>query len=1096
MAKDQKGKSTGKQYQVPLFADVDVNALSIVTTVPSEQADKIKIESLNFDDLNRPRSCLEVDFPILKVNEVAALEVDPPCKKPIYMMSKWWARRSSAVFRALCTSAALKAPTQESQAAQLVWSQMYRKSIKKTRLFEGLKLLDIFMGGGTTVVEAGRLGFEVTGVDLNPVAWWIVHNEVHTVSPESIDEFSLYIRNKVEPQILPFYTMESPWGFPSNWTDKNTGKAPKKVPIEMSPDERLDLSYEGPENIYTFWMKHIMCSDPACFHLTPQADSAIIAEKKATIEYHDNCVCPHCGDAFDLELENFRMAPAAKFVRDEDAAAWSALDFSGKVKCPSCDKKLDLDWIANQQKKRGKPKKKKVIHFLLLPKKWLKGITAKSKTQYGGVYGSSSEEDELWFRDRSDGLHLIEVRDKIPDSLNHSNFSQSSSNSLVCGKCGRLQVPLDSIKMTGKLAPVFPYLSQGYDPEAKRRGLPYNGKFFAVPDFKQLLACFDELKSREDLKEFIPSEALFYGFKTHFWGIPDHGYTHWYKMFNPRQLYAHAMLVREITEAPEDVAQSVLKSQMLGAFQNYLRQNCAFSFWSLHGDQLKGHFSNNNYHPKATIVENSVFSEVGSGNFNSCVGLVREGMAFAKAPYERRLSVESEKGKSQKVPSDDWVDPSKITLLCQSSTDLRGKIPTASIDLVISDPPFGDNVQYAELADFFSVWLKKPLQKIFPEVFNSPESPKTLEAVTNKARYPGEDEGGNKKADVMYDRLLTLCWKEASRVLKPAGLMAFTFHHDKDVAWVGVLDSLFKAGFYIESTFPIRSDVSKGDGDFGAQKIEFDIVHVCRKRVKDVEPIYWATLRRRILESVNAKSLVLAQHRKAGLHLADLEVIIRGEVLEQYSEHYGSVQKNLAGEPMSVREILIEANSIAQSLLTRSDDDRIPDGVDAETRVLLSLFSEGPSIDFDAARKRLKGSGVTLEELVGYGWVEIVRQGGVKSAKLVSISDRWNSLSRKRSLNSDLDQAHFAINCCLGHRQLDGKAADWEAWINENFKSLIPSIGPILKFIEGNHFGSDYKQAIGIAHRTLERTLQRIKETDGEFKKASDQMSLFDDKEV
>lgn len=1096
MAKKMKSDNSSSEMNIPLFKDIELDELQTVQDITEEQADKESFEAVDFSDPVRPLTCLEQDFPILKVNEISAIESN--ATKPIYMMSKWWARRRSSVFRQLLLAAGTRGPANDSKAAQLAWSLMYSKNHRKKGKFKNLKVLDIFMGGGTTVVEASRLGYEVAGVDLNPIAWWIVKNEVETVPPDDLRKLANYIEETVKPQIMPFFASTSPRGFASEWRKHGT-----KVdsPTKLSPFERNEVTYKGPEVIYTFWVKHIMCSDPSCFHLTPQLNSSVIAEKTLKIKCWSDCVCPSCGEVFDLEQGNFKMAPSGDFVLGDDEAPFSAMDsISGKAACPHCQKALELDWLAAQIKKKGKPKSKDVKHTLLLPKKWMKGETAISKSQFGGFYGATQEQDKAWFSARKKNLKLIEVRGEVPSEYLVSNFSQkkksddsdetSSSGNVVCGKCGRQQNPLSAIKLSGTLAPIFPYAIQGFDPEAKEKGFPYSGRFFDLPDFDQILGSFAEFGTRKDLEAYWPKEELFYGYKTHFWGIPDHGYTHWYKMFVPRQLYVHSLICKTIIEAPDEVANLATKSHALGAFQNYLRHNCVYTLWDRAYDKLTPHFSNNNYHPKATFVENAVFSNLGRGNFKSCIENVIEGLEYAQAPYDLKVNLDGG-AKSTKVPSNDIVDRKRVTLICGSSTDLKSHFNDSSVDLIITDPPFGDNINYAELADFFLVWLNKPLSKIFPDVFASPESPKTLEAVTNKARHPGEDDQGRKKADLMYDRLLTLCWKEAARVLKPAGLMAFTFHHDKDVAWVGVLDSLFKAGFYIESTFPIRSDASKGDGDFGAQKIEFDIVHVCRRRIANIEPIYWATLRKRIMESVNAKSLILAQHRKAGLHLADLEVIIRGEVLEQYSKHYGLVLKNLAGESMTVREILIEANSIAQLLLTRSDSDRIPDGVDPETRILLSLFSEGPTIDFDAARKRLRGSGVTLEELVEYGWVETARNGKSKSAKLVPISDRWNSLSRKRTLSSDFDQVHFAINCCLGDRQLNGKPADWEGWIEANFKSLIPSIGSLLKYVESNHFGSDYKQAIGIAYRTLERTLQRIKESDGEFKKASEQMSLF-----
>ncbi len=96
------------------------------------------------------------------------------------------------------------------------------------------------------------------------------------------------------------------------------------------------------------------------------------------------------------------------------------------------------------------------------------------------------------------------------------------------------------------------------------------------------------------------------------------------------------------------------------------------------------------------------------------------------------------------------------------------------------------------------------LRKDYPEHFTSEYTPKALEAVANEARHPDE-------ADTFYQRILTDCWREAFRVLKPGGILTFTFHHSEDEPWVGVLESLFDAGFYLEATYPIRSDETKGE---------------------------------------------------------------------------------------------------------------------------------------------------------------------------------------------------------------------------------------------------------------------------------------------
>src|SRR3981081_374680 len=97
----------------------------------------VAMEIVDFSDPNRPKTCLEVDFPILPVNQVAAIEGN--AGKPIYQMSKWWARRRSSVFRSLLLSAAMKAPDDPSEAAKAEWDVYYANHQKK-HSFANLKV--------------------------------------------------------------------------------------------------------------------------------------------------------------------------------------------------------------------------------------------------------------------------------------------------------------------------------------------------------------------------------------------------------------------------------------------------------------------------------------------------------------------------------------------------------------------------------------------------------------------------------------------------------------------------------------------------------------------------------------------------------------------------------------------------------------------------------------------------------------------------------------------------------------------------------------------------------------------------------------------
>jgi hypothetical protein len=113
---------------------------------------EVAVETVDFSDPNRPKTCLEVDFPIIPINQIAAIEGN--AGKPIYQMSKWWARRRSSVFRSMLLAAAMKAPEDESKAAKAVWD-VYYANHQKRGSFRHLKVAEPFMGGGTTIVEPG-----------------------------------------------------------------------------------------------------------------------------------------------------------------------------------------------------------------------------------------------------------------------------------------------------------------------------------------------------------------------------------------------------------------------------------------------------------------------------------------------------------------------------------------------------------------------------------------------------------------------------------------------------------------------------------------------------------------------------------------------------------------------------------------------------------------------------------------------------------------------------------------------------------------------------------------------------------------------------
>lgn len=294
----------------------------------------LEVETVDFADPNRPKTCLEVDFPILPINQIAAIEGN--AGKPIYQMSKWWARRRSSVFRSMLIAAAMKAPADPSRSAKEVWDAYYANFQRKGSL-KHLKVADIFMGGGTTIVEGSRLGMQMFGIDLNPVAWFVVKQEMAKVDLDEVKSLLADIEAEVKPQIMPFYACDGPNGEKGTWTHVHSGRVMGNDfdPLALTPEQRKEYRYEGPEIIYTFWAKHGPCQVTGCGHRTPIMTSPVMAVKTLTVKHWPH-KCRTCGERFDVEEKAARMAPDVPLVMAETEARFSVLDPRKGVTCPFC----------------------------------------------------------------------------------------------------------------------------------------------------------------------------------------------------------------------------------------------------------------------------------------------------------------------------------------------------------------------------------------------------------------------------------------------------------------------------------------------------------------------------------------------------------------------------------------------------------------------------------------------------------------------------------------------------------------------------------------------------------------------------------------
>jgi putative DNA methylase len=347
------------------------------------------------------------------------------------------------------------------------------------------------------------------------------------------------------------------------------------------------------------------------------------------------------------------------------------------------------------------------------------------------------------------------------------------------------------------------------------------------------------------------------------------------------------------------------------------------------------------------------------------------------------------------------IDNSTCVLLGDAS---KLPLPDASIDIVVTDPPYFDSIAYGDLADYFYIWLKRGLGDLFPEVFATPLTPKSDEATALKHRH-----GGNAtRAQLHYTSKLASCFAEAKRVAKPDSVLAVMFAHQSTQAWTALITALFEAGLTITATYPIDTELTTAlKRDMSA--LESSITVICRPR--QVGAIGAFRDVRREIERVVADSV----HRfwDYGFRGADLIVACYGPDVGVFGRHERVERAD--GKPVSVPELL---DLVKESALKAIAGEFTGDVLSRLYFVWANLYGIGEQA-WDDARLVVQIGGDSENAMdVARGRGLFVVNGA--HCRLALLHDRAN----RRNLGEDIispliDQLHRAIHLWNEERRAD-----------------------------------------------------------------------------
>ena len=386
--------------------------------------------------------------------------------------------------------------------------------------------------------------------------------------------------------------------------------------------------------------------------------------------------------------------------------------------------------------------------------------------------------------------------------------------------------------------------------------------------------------------DMVPGETIPDGNKT---TEPQrYGMKVWRDMFSPRQLLCHGTSVevfREMLDA--DRAAGKLSEVRQAAYgylaltlDTLLNYNNRSGRWDNTTGRVRSIFDRHDFAFVWSYAEMApLVSGVGyDWAIDKTAKCLRELVALIRPDADKK------NGNLFDAAAAAEYTPPPVAITCKPGDSLD-HIEDNSIDLVVMDPPYYDNVMYAELSDFFYVWLRRTAGHVFPDLFRRQLTDKDNEAVANPARFQGQ-RGARALAGRDYQERMASIFAECRRTLKTSGVMTLMFTHKASGAWDALTKGLMEAGFAITASWPINTESEGGLQIRNKAAAKSTIFLVCRPRIGDFETehdLYWEDVEPRVAQAVRER---VEEFQAAGIVGVDLYLASFGPALEEFSRHW------------------------------------------------------------------------------------------------------------------------------------------------------------------------------------------------------------------
>lgn len=744
----------------------------------------------------------------------------------------------------------------------------FREEIRKAYGGRAPRVLDPFAGGGAIPLEAMRLGCEVTAVDINPVAWFILKCTL---------EYPQQLAGQKRP--LPDFALQDvafltdyfkAQGFKAKDAERRaqkfTGKAQaarhENQDLFGLPDldaEELNADMAWHVRAWGRWVLGEARKDLARFYPTYAEYCSIKPYRRVVLDTDEPLKRVPVNDSGEPQIGLLNAGFDAAYLDNPANPRWVAKPtvaylWARTVRCKACHATVPLlktRWLAKKDTKR--------VLLTLRPRSDKSGVDFGIDQHARTSAGNAAQQRE---HDKRLGAGTMS---RAGTTCPCCGTIMTMEDLRLEGRAGRFETAITAVVVDGAAG--------------KEYRLPTASEIdVAWLDDRELEQIFSDCPFGLPVEPLAGSDAL--GFR-----VPLYGLNTWDKLFTSRQLAALGTMVKAVRSVRtrggigNDTWSEAVTAYLASALDRLTDYSSSVCLWAL-AEFLCHTFTRFALPITWDFVEGNPLSET-SGNFEGAVDWVARVTEHVHRAGENAQEVRALNGSAiQSHPS--------------------------GLDVIVTDPPYYDAIPYSDLMDFFYIWLRRALRGLSPEfdrAFSAPLAPKwdrkagDGELIDDASRFDGDKEASKRN----YEDGMARAFKACHAALNPDGRLVVVFAHKHPDAWETLVAAIIRAGFVVDGSWPIQTEREARIRAYASAALSSSVWLVCKKRDPLAKAGWDAQVLKEMETSITAK---LRDFWDAGIRGPDFVWAATGPAMESYSRYPAVKKASEPGQLMAVAEFL------------------------------------------------------------------------------------------------------------------------------------------------------------------------------------------------